>query len=198
MLSGIPLVKTSPLSDVHNEFALHSQPKNILEELDKALDPKNPMIHRLKATKQNESIKISKENNGRWSKEECKRFEEGLKKFGKNWKKVEVYVRTRTGTQIRSHAQKYFLSLKEKGIKSHESDSNKISELDRNELGCMKEVNSKTEKSIISESPMPIPIQSTPKSLFPEIPMEKETLKLYTILNIVNEVHSQKLFAFRY
>lgn len=53
-------------------------------------------------------------NNGRWTKEECQRFEEGLKKFGRNWKKVEAFVGTRSGTQIRSHAQKYFLKHKGK------------------------------------------------------------------------------------
>ncbi len=31
-----------------------------------------------------------------------------LEKFGKNWKQVEEYIGTRTGAQIRSHAQKYF------------------------------------------------------------------------------------------
>lgn len=36
------------------------------------------------------------------------RFLEALKMFGKNWKKVEDYVATRTSTQARSHAQKFF------------------------------------------------------------------------------------------
>ena len=36
------------------------------------------------------------------------RFLEALKMFGKNWKKIEDYVATRTGTQARSHAQKFF------------------------------------------------------------------------------------------
>ena len=31
-----------------------------------------------------------------------------MKLYGKNWKKVEEYIGTRTGTQIRSHAQKFF------------------------------------------------------------------------------------------
>lgn len=51
---------------------------------------------------------------GRWTKDECRRFEEALKKFGKHWKKVEAYVGTRSSTQVRSHAQKYFLKIKTK------------------------------------------------------------------------------------
>jgi hypothetical protein len=31
--------------------------------------------------------------------------------YGKDWKKVEHYVRTRTGSQVRSHAQKFFSKL---------------------------------------------------------------------------------------
>jgi SHAQKYF class myb-like DNA-binding protein len=45
---------------------------------------------------------------GRWTKEEHQRFVDGLSKFGKNWKKVEEHVGSRTGAQIRSHAQKFF------------------------------------------------------------------------------------------
>jgi len=49
-----------------------------------------------------------KKASGRWTKEEHERFIEGLKQFGKNWKKVEEFVGTRNGAQIRSHAQKFF------------------------------------------------------------------------------------------
>jgi hypothetical protein len=33
----------------------------------------------------------------------------GLELYGKDWKKIESLVGTRTGAQIRSHAQKYFI-----------------------------------------------------------------------------------------
>lgn len=49
--------------------------------------------------------------NGRWTKEEHERFVEAYKLYGKNWKKVQEYVGTRTTTQARSHAQKYFAKL---------------------------------------------------------------------------------------
>ena len=54
---------------------------------------------------------------GRWTKLEHQKFIEGilisyiiigLKMYGKNWKKIEQYVSTRTGAQVRSHAQKFF------------------------------------------------------------------------------------------
>jgi SHAQKYF class myb-like DNA-binding protein len=61
----------------------------------------------------------SEVSNGRWTKEEHERFVEAIKLHGKNWKKVEETVGTRTGAQIRSHAQKFFLKV-EKEIKTNQ------------------------------------------------------------------------------
>ena len=36
----------------------------------------------------------------------------GLRIYGKNWKKIEQLVESRSGSQIRSHAQKFFLKGK--------------------------------------------------------------------------------------
>ena len=38
----------------------------------------------------------------------------GLELFGKNWKKISDFVGTRTGSQIRSHAQKFFMKMNHK------------------------------------------------------------------------------------
>lgn len=52
----------------------------------------------------------------------------GLEMFGKNWKKIEELVKTRTGSQIRSHAQKYFLKFKkEPSIIGHLSEESHVS-----------------------------------------------------------------------
>uniref|UniRef100_A0A7S3JFE6 Uncharacterized protein n=1 Tax=Euplotes harpa TaxID=151035 RepID=A0A7S3JFE6_9SPIT len=45
-------------------------------------------------------------NFGRWSDEEHKKFLEAIVIYGRDWKKVQGYVGTRTSTQARSHAQK--------------------------------------------------------------------------------------------
>jgi SHAQKYF class myb-like DNA-binding protein len=45
---------------------------------------------------------------GRWSTSEKRGFITGLTKHGKDWKRIKMYVSTRSLTQIRTHAQKYF------------------------------------------------------------------------------------------
>lgn len=44
------------------------------------------------------------------------RFLEALKHHGKNWKKVEEHVATRTSTQARSHAQKFFANIQKRNM----------------------------------------------------------------------------------
>ena len=50
---------------------------------------------------------------GRWKFKEHIQFLEGLDKYGVNWKKIRSLIKTRTPSQIRSHAQKFFLKLKQ-------------------------------------------------------------------------------------
>ena len=51
---------------------------------------------------------------GRWTREEHFRFLEALKLFCKEWKRVQQHVGTRSSTQARSHAQKFFVKLEKK------------------------------------------------------------------------------------
>jgi len=48
---------------------------------------------------------------GRWTPEEHEAFLQGLQQHGREWKKVAQNIPTRTSSQIRSHAQKYFAKL---------------------------------------------------------------------------------------
>jgi SHAQKYF class myb-like DNA-binding protein len=49
--------------------------------------------------------------NGRWTKEEHENFLVSITLHGRNWKLVAELVKTRSTSQIRSHAQKYFAKL---------------------------------------------------------------------------------------
>lgn len=42
----------------------------------------------------------------------------GLERYGRDWVSVQKVVKTRTLTQVRSHAQKVFLKMSEKDIDS--------------------------------------------------------------------------------
>lgn len=55
-------------------------------------------------------------NQGRWTSLEHFKFLEALKKYGKEWQKVQQHVSTRTSTQARSHAQKFFVKLEKKSL----------------------------------------------------------------------------------
>lgn len=59
---------------------------------------------------------------GRWNKEEHDKFIDAIKKFGKDWKQVEQYIESRTGAQIRSHAQKFFNRI----IKKYNIEKNEV------------------------------------------------------------------------
>lgn len=61
--------------------------------------------------KYNKSYQAAGVSNGRWTREEHEQFLESIRLYGKDWRKIEEHVGTRTCSQIRSHAQKYFLRL---------------------------------------------------------------------------------------
>ena len=63
---------------------------------------------------------------GRWTKEEHTKFVEALKLYGKNWKKVEEFVGSRSGAQIRSHAQKFFNRLNKELSTGKNDNTNQI------------------------------------------------------------------------
>lgn len=64
------------------------------------------------------------------------RFLEALKLHGKNWKRIEDYVQTRTSTQARSHAQKFFGNIL-KSTQSMEEFLDNVSQESLNQLKVM-------------------------------------------------------------
>jgi SHAQKYF class myb-like DNA-binding protein len=63
--------------------------------------------------------KINREGNyncGRWTQEEHQRFIEAIMKYGNEWKQVQKHVGSRSSTQARSHAQKFFVKIKKSNL----------------------------------------------------------------------------------
>ena len=60
----------------------------------------------------NENGSNNQFNIGRWTEEEHNKFIEGILEYGNEWKKVQQIIKTRSSTQARSHAQKFFLRVK--------------------------------------------------------------------------------------
>jgi len=119
----------------------HAIPEvRIINDLGDFLNPNHLKLKRV--ADKAEVKKEEKKRSGRWSKDECKRFDEALKLFGKKWKKVEAYIGTRSGTQVRSHAQKYF--LKQQSNATEEGDLSvahgTFVTLTQNELSEKKEI----------------------------------------------------------
>ena len=63
--------------------------------------------------KQGMFIIKNEKNNGKWTYEEHKKFIEALYIYNYKWSKIKKYILTRTSDQLRSHAQKFYIRLKE-------------------------------------------------------------------------------------
>lgn len=81
-----------------------------------------------------ENKQETKFNTGRWSAEEHHKFIEAMFLYGNEWKRVQQHIKTRSSTQARSHAQKFFIRLRKKFLEEYdESDNTKSVSSRRNE-----------------------------------------------------------------
>lgn len=62
-----------------------------------------------------ETIKLNQKQ-GRWTRSEHIKFLQALILYGRDWRAVQSFVKTRSSTQSRSHAQKFFSKIRRKGI----------------------------------------------------------------------------------
>ena len=53
-------------------------------------------------------------NMGRWTPDEHHKFIQAMYLYGNEWKRVQEYIGSRSSTQARSHAQKFFIRLRKK------------------------------------------------------------------------------------
>ena len=112
---------TNNLNDINN----FNNQKNKKEKTNPIIDQFKKISKIQNNNNTNNNLTYSEEDNfftlsnnqkfltGRWHLSEHKKFLEAIIKFGNDWKRVEKHIGTRSSSQARSHAQKFFIKLKE-------------------------------------------------------------------------------------
>ena len=117
--------------------------KSIHEIRDCNEKPRKTIIKKFKFLKKRNFIqKEGHFNSGRWQQDEHERFIEAILKFGNEWKKVQKYVKTRSSSQARSHAQKFLFKVNKSNILELD-DNNK---LNKNSLKSLHDLQNKLEE----------------------------------------------------
>jgi SHAQKYF class myb-like DNA-binding protein len=92
------------------------------EELRQARDQVDMMNNQLSTYEQDRVKEKKKPQSRYWTPEEHQRFLEALQKYGhKDVKSISMHVSTRNATQVRTHAQKYFLRLERERRKKEDN-----------------------------------------------------------------------------
>jgi SHAQKYF class myb-like DNA-binding protein len=102
------------LNDILSESKKESLSKPVKFVLTKEESTPSNLLQKKTLLKLNEQkIENNNLNGGRWSKDEQRRFAEAVLKYGNDWKKIQNHISSRNITQVRSHAQKFLMKLKE-------------------------------------------------------------------------------------
>ena len=119
-LSDIPdLFSPINIDNEENEFKNESKEEPPIKQpikfiLTKQVTPSVSFLQKKTCLKLNDSsTDIENSNNGRWRKDEQQRFAEAVLNYGNDWKNIQNHVSSRNITQVRSHAQKFLMKLKE-------------------------------------------------------------------------------------
>ena len=119
-LSDVPdIFSPTNIDNIENEFKNESKEDPPIKQpikfiLTKQDTPSISFLQKKTCLKLNDSSTDSENsNNGRWTKDEQQRFAEAVLNYGNDWKNIQNYVSSRNITQVRSHAQKFLMKLKE-------------------------------------------------------------------------------------
>ena len=98
------------LNDILSEITEEPKKKNIKFISRKEETPSMSFLKKKITSKLEDNKNL---NGGRWNKDEQFRFAEAVLKYGNDWKQIQSHVYSRNMTQVRSHAQKFLMKLKE-------------------------------------------------------------------------------------
>ena len=122
-ISSNQILQTDSLNNSNNI----NSPNNFKEENINSINNTSQLNNIINISSDNENN--SQFHSGRWTEEEHQKFIDGILEYGNEWKKVQQIIKTRSSTQARSHAQKFFLRVK-KIIKNNGGNFN-INEKDK-------------------------------------------------------------------
>ena len=111
------LCRENPMN--HKKEKGRAQSHNKKQVINFKQNSSNLMKHKQKHIQtKNNNISFHNDNYsaGRWKNDEHQRFINAIIKYGNNWRQVQKCVGTRSSTQTRSHAQKFFEKLKRSKI----------------------------------------------------------------------------------
>jgi SHAQKYF class myb-like DNA-binding protein len=100
------------LNDIFSDSLQEHRKKNVKFILTKEEVPSISFLKK-KINLNEENKEQENMNGGRWNAEEQQRFAEAVLKYGNDWKQIQNHVYSRNMTQVRSHAQKFLMKLKE-------------------------------------------------------------------------------------
>ena len=111
--SFIPSTLSNNMNDFLSELSqIPPKKRDVKFILTKEVTPKISFLKK-KINLKNEDLGLSNSNGGKWNKDEQYRFAEAVLLYGNEWKKIQNHVFSRNLTQVRSHAQKFLMKLKE-------------------------------------------------------------------------------------
>jgi SHAQKYF class myb-like DNA-binding protein len=99
-----------------NEFShISHKPESIISKTEKiqACSFTSPITENQNEDKFSQKVNPQTEiEKGKWTREEHRKFIVAILTYGNNWKKVQKFIKTRSCSQARSHAQKFLNKLK--------------------------------------------------------------------------------------
>ena len=96
----------------YSENITSKNQEELIEKLEINQKEKNNKENISENNIKSDSLSLKEFQSGRWTNKEHYKFIEGILTYGNEWKKVQNIIKTRSSTQARSHAQKFFLRLK--------------------------------------------------------------------------------------